>query len=69
MTTGKKVAGNRRQKAESSLDAQVNRVLGKLIEQDPRLKTTLSRAIDYGNGPTDIADHTVQFYRKMLRGK
>lgn len=67
MTTRKRLAGNRRQKMESSIDAQVNRVLAKLIEQEPRLKATLSRAIDDGNGPTDIADQIIQIYRQKLR--
>jgi len=67
MATGKRVEGNRRQKVESSIDAQVNRVLGKLIEQEPRLKATLSRAIDDGNGPTDIADQIIQIYRQKLQ--
>jgi len=63
------VAGKQRQKAERSIDAQVNRVLEKLVEREPRLKSTLSRAIDDGNGPTDIADQTVQIYRQKLREK
>lgn len=67
MATNKRLAGNRRQKAESSIDAQVKRVLGKLIEQEPRLKATLSRAIDDGNGPTDIADQIIQIYRQKSR--
>ena len=69
MTTHKKMTVKHPQKLSSSIDAQVSRVLRKLIEQEPRLKVTLSRAIDYSNGPTDIADQTVQIYRQKLRDK
>lgn len=69
MTTRKKVGRKQRHKVESYIDVQVNKVLGKLIEQEPRLKATLSRAIDRDNGPTDIADQTVQIYRQKLREK
>ena len=67
MATGKKAATKRQQAARSEIDVQVDKVLGKLVEQEPRLKAILSQAIDNGNGPTDIADHTVQIYRQKLR--
>jgi len=69
MAPRKKLARNQRQTTESSIHAQVNRVLGKLIEQEPRLKASLSRAIDDDNGATDIADQIIQIYRQKLREK
>lgn len=69
MAIRKKATTTKRQTTESKIDEQVNKVLGKLFEQEPRLRGTLSRTIAHDNGPTDIADQTVQTYRQKLREK
>lgn len=69
MPMGKKATTKRQQRNLSDIDLQVDRVLGKLVEQEPRLKAILSHGIEDGNGSTDIADDTVQIYRQKLRVK
>lgn len=69
MATGKKAATKRQLRDRSEIDLQIDRVLEKLAEQEPRLKAILSHTTEHGNGPTDGADHAAHIYRQKLREK